>query len=159
MKYVLTALLGFLLINGCSDAHSIKKNDSSLVELETLITEYYSIMSSRNWTVYREFFTDKAVLTTLWQDSTDTKLRLFTNTITEFVNQTENGPDSQPIFEEKPIKIDVRIEDNLASAWVRYKAKFGTENNLIEWKGNDVISFIKYNDTWYITSITYTAID
>ena len=116
-------------------------------------------MSQRNWNAYKAFFADKATLTTIWQEPNDLKPKLLTNSITEFLAQTENGPDSQPIFEEKPIKIDIKRKKNLANAWVYYEAKFGTKDNLIEWKGYDLISLLKFDNKWYITSITYVSDD
>lgn len=103
------------------------------------------------------FFSEKATLTTIWLDTSDTNPQIFTNTISEFVAQTANGPDSQPVFEEKPLTIDVEIKNNLASVWVKYEAKFGSENEIIEWKGHDLFSLLKFNDKWYITSISYIS--
>lgn len=145
----------FLIV--CVNTHSAQENIVATKELETFITDYYSVMSNRNWDSYREFFTDKAILTTIWQDSMESPARIFTSSITEFIAQTHNGPDSQPIFEEKPIEITTEIKGSLASAWVFYKAKFGTKEELIEWQGYDLFSLIKYNDKWFITSLTYGA--
>ncbi|PQV44252.1 putative lumazine-binding protein [Jejuia pallidilutea] len=145
------------MIISCKKSNEAKQLENSNSELEAFITDYYSVMSQRNWNAYKAFFADKATLTTIWQEPNDLKPKLLTNSITEFLAQTENGPDSQPIFEEKPIKIDIKRKKNLANAWVYYEAKFGTEDNLIKWKGYDLISLLKFDNKWYITSITYVS--
>jgi hypothetical protein len=70
---------------------------------------------------------------------------------------TPEGPDSQPIFEEQPLKIEVVRSGDLASVWVHYQAKFGTKNDLMEWTGYDLFSLIRFNKKWYISSLTYYA--
>ena len=141
---------------GCGTSKT-KVADKEVAALNAFITQYYSVMSNRDWKAYKAFFTEKAILTTIWQGPNDAKPTLFFNSITEFLAQTKNGPDSQPIFEEKPLEIDIDVKHNLASVWVKYTAKFGTENNLMQWKGYDVFSLIKFNDKWYITSLTYAS--
>ena len=144
-------------IVSCKRTNESTQIDNEMSQLETFITDYYDVMSQRDWNAYKDFFADKAILTTVWQESSDLEPKLFTNSITEFIAQTKNGPDSQPIFEERPIRIDISRENNLANAWVYYEAKFGTEENLMEWKGYDLFSLLKFNDKWHITSITYMS--
>ena len=151
---VFGSLLFFL---SCDNNYSVNTGDSETKEVENFIVRYYEVMSSRNWSAYQEFFSEQAVLTTIWQDSTNTGLQIFTSSISDFITQTDYGPDSQPIFEENPINIDVEIKNGLASVWVKYEAKFGSENELIEWKGYDLFSLLKFNSKWHITSITYLS--
>ena len=159
MKNCLLVIFGLLLLfSSCDHKKSINTNNSELREVESFIVEYYAVMSARNWSAYREFFSEKAILTTVWQDSTETTPQIFSNTISEFIAQTASGPDSQPIFEEKPIHIEIEIKADLAAVWVNYEAKFGSENNLIEWKGYDLFSLIKFEGKWKIASLTYVAI-
>ena len=158
MKSYLFVIFGSLpFLSSCDSNNSIQNGKSEIQEVENFIIEYYEVMSSRNWRAYQEFFSEKATLTTIWQDSTEIRQQIFSNTISEFVAQTANGPDSRPIFEEKPRTIDVEIKNNLASVWVKYEAKFGGKKDLIEWEGYDLFSLLKFNDKWYITSITYIS--
>lgn len=156
-NYVLVIFGLLLLLSGCGEKKFINNINPEIEEVENFIVEYYKVMSSRNWLEYQEFFSDKAILTTIWQDSAGAKKQIYTNSISDFVAQTADGPDSQPIFEENPIDMDVKIKNNLASVWVKYEAKFGSEHNLIEWTGYDLISLLKFNNKWYITSITYVS--
>jgi len=157
MTKLIYPILFCLLIVSCKNSNETTKVENKNYEIETFITNYYSEMSQRDWDTYKTFFADKAILTTIWQEPNDLEPKLLTNSITEFLAQTANGPDSQPIFEERPISIDITRKRNLANAWVYYEAKFGTENNLIEWKGYDLFSLLKFKDKWYITSITYVS--
>lgn len=146
-----------ILFSGCQQAPEALKNEKADSELKAFITDYYTVMSERDWEAYKGFFMEKARLTTIWQEPGDSQPKLFSNSISEFLEQTANGPDSQPIFEEKPIKIETKIKDNLANVWVNYEAKFGTEDELVEWKGHDLFSLLKYNGRWYIVSLTYIS--
>ena len=158
-KYIYYIILCLLLSISCKDSNETETtlSESGNSELDFFITDYYSVMSNRDWNAYKAFFADKAVLTTIWQQQDDLEPKLLTNSITEFLAQTKDGPDSQPIFEEKPIKIDITRKNNLANAWVYYEAKFGTKDQLIEWKGYDLFSLLRYKDKWKIVSITYLS--
>lgn len=158
MKKYLFAIIVFIFLISCENHNTNHESDVKTKEIETFIIDYYSVMTSRNWTAYRDFFSDKATLTTIWQESTETNAQIFSNTISDFISQTANGPDSQPIFEEKPINIEIEIKDNLAAVWIKYEAKFGNDKELKEWKGYDLISLIKFENQWKITSLTYTEI-
>lgn len=132
--------------------------DPITTELEQLIREYYQVMSDRDWSAYAGYFTDRAVLTTVWQVHPDSLATINVNTISEFVAKTKDGPDSQPIFEEIPNTIEVsRRGAGLASAWAHYDAKFGTEEELMTWSGYDLFSFIQYNGKWKIASLTFAS--
>ena len=156
-KYTYYIILCLLLTVTCKDSNETISVESSNSELEIFITDYYSIMSKRDWNAYKAFFSDKAILTTIWQEPNDLEPKLLTNSISEFLAQTKDGPDSQPIFEESPIKIEITRKNNLANVWVYYEAKFGTEDNLIEWKGYDLFSLLRFKDNWKIISITYLS--
>jgi hypothetical protein len=154
----ITYLLIFCqLVVSCKKSNERLQIENGNSELERFITEYYSVMSQREWDTYKTFFADKAILTTIWQEPNDLEPKLLINSITEFLAQTGIGPDSQPIFEERPLKIDIKRKNNLANAWVYYEARFGTEDNLIEWRGYDLFSLLKFNEKWYIASITYVS--
>lgn len=159
MKKITNYIIFCLLIVSCKEPNEPNQVQIDNSELEAFITNYYSVMSQRDWSNYKTFFADKAILTTIWQGPNDLEPKLLTNTITEFLAQTESGPDSQPVFEEKPIKIEIKRKNNLASAWVYYEAKFGMENNLMEWKGYDLFSLLEFDNKWNITSITYISSD
>jgi hypothetical protein len=126
-------------------------------EIQAFLENYYQTFSDRDWERFELLFTDQAVLTTTWESESDSVPVLFTNTITQFLEQTGSGPDSQPIFEERMISSEVSVRNGLASAWVEYEARFGTEDNLMEWKGYDLFSLIQHEDRWYITSLSYIA--
>lgn len=159
MKKLTYYIIICLLIVSCKKSNEPTQIENNNSELELFITDYYSVMSQRNWNTYKTFFADKAILTTIWQEPNDLEPKVLTNSITEFLAQTENGPDSQPIFGERPIKINITRENNLANAWVYYEAEFGTEDNLIQWKGYDLFSLLKFKGKWHIISITYISDD
>lgn len=126
-------------------------------ELYLILEEYYETMSDRDWIAYRDFFVAGGTLTTVWKAESEAKPAIHTYSIDQFLAQTKDGPDSQPIFEEKMTSADMKIQGNLASVFVRYKAKFGTSENLMEWEGFDHFSMIRFEGKWKIVSITYES--
>ena len=133
-------------------------NSESINEVKDLLENYYSIMSDKDWIKYQTFFIDDATLTTVWQAEGETTASIHANSISDFIAQTKDGPDSQRIFEENMISSDITLKQNIASAWVTYEAKFGTEEKIMEWKGNDLFSFIGHNGDWKITSLVFESI-
>lgn len=125
--------------------------------IEETLLSYYQIMSERDWPSYKRFFSEEATLTTIWPTEDSNTPQIHTNTITEFLAQTGEGPDSQPIFEEKMTKAEINIRGNLAQAWVNYEAKFGSKDSLLEWTGIDLFSFIKHNEEWKIVSLVFES--
>ncbi|MEJ2004119.1 MAG: nuclear transport factor 2 family protein [Cyclobacteriaceae bacterium] len=131
--------------------------DSVRDHLERVLRNYYQTMSDRNWEAYREFFWPDATLTTAWQARGDVKPRVHVTTIDDFIAGTAEGPDSQPIFEEKPISIEIDVRGSLAVAWVSYEARFGSEEHLMEWNGIDVFTLMQHEDEWRIVSLAYSS--
>jgi len=148
-----------MLAGACNSR--MPKDDKTSEEnraVKRLLEEYYLTMSDRDWSKYEKFFSDDAILTTIWQIDSTGQPVIFTNTITDFLAQTEEGPDSQPIFEERLVESTVEVRGNLAVSWVRYEAKFGTEEDLMHWEGVDLISLIKHSGEWKIVSIVFESV-
>ncbi|MCB0665193.1 MAG: nuclear transport factor 2 family protein [Saprospiraceae bacterium] len=136
------------------EPHTLSSSEQTVY---LFLQDYYGTMSDRNWNLYRDFFVEKGTLTTVWKSGSDQKPEIHGYTIDEFLAQTKDGPDSQPIFEERMIDADISIQGNLASVYTKYKAKFGTSDKLIEWEGFDLFSLIRYAGEWKIVSITYES--
>ena len=70
---------------------------------------------------------------------------MMVTTVPHFIEQAAEGPGSQPIFEERMTERgDQASSTTSPSAWVSYAAKFGTEDNLMEWTGVDAITLLKH---------------
>lgn len=128
-------------------------------EVHDRIQQYYTDFSNRDWEAFENYFYPSATLTTIWQKPGDDTSRVHITPLNEFLANTDQGPDSQPIFQEWMKDFEVRIEGDLAQAWVHYGAKFGTEEELMEWEGIDAFTLLKYNGEWKIVSIAYTDIN
>ena len=158
MKYsILLSFFSILYFSCCSSENNTETIATEEKELYNILTDYYQTMSNRDWNRYKTFFIDKAILTTIWQENQDSIPKIFTSSITEFIAKTGEGPDSQPIFEEKMIDAKISVKGGLAQAWVKYEAKFGTAEALMEWKGYDLFSFMRFEKEWKIISIAYEA--
>lgn len=126
-------------------------------QIKTFIESYYNTMSARDWSKYEEFFSDDATLTTIWAVDSASAASISSFTISDFLAQTQEGPDSQPIFEEKPLSITVEQNENMASVWVKYKARFGSKDHLMEWQGYDLFTLLYHQEQWYIVSLAYVS--
>jgi hypothetical protein len=159
MRFFLSIFVSLLVVvSACGKKESKGVNStSSEQEIYSILENYYETMSDRNWKLYADFFSNKATLTTLWEAPADSFPKVTTYTIDDFLSQTKDGPDSQPIFEERMLHAEISARQNLASAWVEYEAKFGSEDSLIEWKGYDLFSMIKFENKWKIVSIVYES--
>lgn len=148
--------LAFLFLQ-CNDYQEDGALSQEEKEVNDLLQSYYQVMSDRDWPKYKRFFAEKATLTTIWQPEEASSPEIHTNTISEFLAQTGEGPDSQPIFEEKMTGAEIEVRGNLAYAWVKYEAKFGTAEQLMEWKGLDLFSFIRFKKEWKIASLVFES--
>ena len=125
--------------------------------LQQLLEDYYTTMSARNWNAYRSFFWNKATLTTTWAGTEIPDPEVHVSTIDEFIAQTPEGPDSEPIFEEKMLGAEVEVRGSLALAWVSYEAKFGSKEKLTEWTGTDLFTFMHFRGEWKIVALAFES--
>ena len=137
-------------VDGSASADSLRQ------VLLSEVNRYYSDMSARNWEAYADHFWPGAHLMTVWQPPGADSLQVVMTTIEEFVQQADQGPGSQPIFEEKLLDAEINVYNNLAAVWASYAAKFGTKDSLMEWKGVDAFTYLKHDGEWRISSISYT---
>lgn len=157
IKSILLIPLAFITIQCHNVASKGDHGKQEQQNIEAILQSYYQNMSDRDWTSYQRFFSPDATLTTIWPAEGTNTPQIHTNTISEFLAQTSEGPDSQPIFEEKMIKSEITCKGNLAQAWVNYEAKFGSKDSLLEWKGLDLFSFIRHNGEWKIVSLVFES--
>jgi hypothetical protein len=103
MRSFLSIFVSLLVVvSACGKKESKGVNStSSEQEIYSILENYYETMSDRDWKLYADFFSTKATLTTLWEAPADSFPKVTTYTIDDFLSQTKDGPDSQPIFEER----------------------------------------------------------
>ena len=124
-------------------------------ELLTEIDAYYSDLSDCDWDAFRDHFWPGATITTTWSEDPNDPPSVQTVTVDEFIEHANEGPGSQPIFEEHRTGSFIILEKDLAQVWATYDAKFGTEDNLNEWSGIDAFTLLRHNDRWRITGIAF----
>ena len=151
LRFVVTLVLLFCL------TPAVSAQDQEGKVIQALLHEYYTVMSDRDWQSYRSFFIDSAILVTIWTSPGSGEAGIYRATIEEFIKKTPEGPDSQPVFEERMTQSQIEVKGGMAVAWVDYEAKFGTPQNLMEWTGKDLFTLIKWKDTWKIVSLTYLS--
>lgn len=138
---------------------SLPLSDSLETVLLERVKSYYADFSSRDWNRYADHFWPGAHLTTVWQPPGADSLEVTMTTIEEFIAQADQGPGSQPVFEEKMIDAKVQAYNNLATVWATYAATFGSKDSLMEWQGIDAFTYMKHEGQWRIIALGYTQMD
>ena len=121
------------------------------------LTQYYDHMSARDWPAYASHFWPGATITTVWQAAGEPAPKVLITPIQDFIAQTPLGPNSQPVFEERMVDADVRVNGNLSQVWANYKARFGGLGKIDEWTGIDAFTLMKQEGHWKISGLTFAA--
>jgi hypothetical protein len=156
-------LLVIMLVFSCTEKPEDGTSTTSLLNtpegaaVEKRLKQYYIDMSARDWKKYRAHFWDNGTITTLWKHPDDSVAKVDVTMIDDFVKETPNGPDSQPVFEEKMKNSKISVQGNIAEAWVEYDAKFGTNEKLTEWSGTDVFTLMRHEGEWKIVSLVFES--
>jgi hypothetical protein len=159
----LFASLAIALVISCTEKSDNTSSTLSFSDtpegaaVEARLKEYYKDMSARNWKKYRTHFWDNGTITTAWKQPNDSLAKVDVTSIDDFIKETPNGPDSQPIFEETMRSSKISVQGNIAEAWVEYDAKFGTKENLSKWRGTDVFTLLRHDGQWKIVSLVFEA--
>jgi len=124
-------------------------------EVLAAVQQYYEDFSARDWEAFASRFHDGAIIATRWIPPGGETHEMMVTTVPHFVEQAAQGPGSQPIFEERMTDAEIKVQHDLAHAWVRYDAKFGTEDNLMEWTGVDAITLLRHEGAWKIVSLAF----
>lgn len=124
-------------------------------EVRTALEAYYDALSDRDWPQFTKSFWSGATLTTVWQEPGTAGPAVSTSTVPEFVARAPEGPDSREIFDEHMLEADLRVEGSLATAWVRYRVRFGDPGDIAEWEGTDVVTLLQHDGVWRIVSLAF----
>lgn len=152
--------LGCLGVLGCGPGgpapwESARVQAQPEQEVRERLETYYQDFSARDWERFADHFWPGATLTTVWQPPDAAAPVVHVVTVAEFVAQAPAGPGSQPIFEERMVEADIRVMGQLATAWVRFEARFGRPGEVAEWTGVDVFTLIRHEGVWRFTSLAY----
>jgi hypothetical protein len=93
----------------------------------------------------------------VWQPPGEAAPRVVATTVPEFVAQAPQGPGSQPIFEERMGRADVRAHRSLAQAWAEYHARFGRPDSVATWSGIDAFTLMRHEGRWKIVSLAFAS--
>ena len=124
--------------------------------VRTVVERYYERLSARDWAALPASFWPEATLSTVWQPPGESGPRVVVTAIESFTAMAPEGPGSRSIFEERPLEVRLRVGDGIATAWVRYAARFGDPGNVTCWTGIDAITLLRHDGEWRIASIGYS---
>jgi hypothetical protein len=130
-------------------------NEQSKAEVRVELETYYRDLSARRWNAFASHFWPGATITTIWQPRGEPRERVYVQSVEEFIAQTPEGPDSKPIFSEKMLSAEIRVEAGLAHAWARYEAEFGQPGDIAKWTGTDAFTLMKFNGQWRIIALAF----
>jgi hypothetical protein len=148
-------VLGPLLLSALASCVAPRSGD--VVAVRDEVQRYYEVLSARDWPAYRDLFWPQATLTTVWQPPEATEPGVVVKTIEDFIAHTAEGPDSQPIFEERLLGAEVSVVGDLAVVWTRYEAIFGVPGTLVHWEGVDAFTWMRHGGRWRIVALAYQS--
>jgi hypothetical protein len=131
--------------------------DSNLATVLEEVEAYYADFSTRDWEAFADHFWEGATLSTIWPAPGEDTLSVWTFTVPEFVASAPEGPGSKPIFEERMTEAEVQESGDLAQVWAHYEARFGDEQEVMEWAGIDAFTLMRFDGRWRITSLAYAT--
>lgn len=152
------ACIPILLVSlvACGPA-AIEAPSAAELEVEQFLESYYAAFSARDWSEFEDHFWPGAMMTTVWMPAGETAERVVSTSIPDFVLQAPMGPDSREIFEERMTSSQIVADGDLAQAWARYEARFGDPGDVMEWRGADVFTLLRFKDEWKISSVAYLS--
>lgn len=146
--------LGLALLAACSSPPRAVV-PAREAELREQLSCYYRDFSARDWEAYRKHFWPSATLTTVWQPRGEPAPRVVLTPIEDFLAHTAEGPDSQPIFEERMLTAEMELTGNVAQVWAHYEARFGSADAVQTWRGIDAFTWMQHEGEWRIVSLAY----
>lgn len=147
--------LGSTLVLTLASCFAPRSGDTVVVR--DAVQHYYEVFSARDWPAYGDQFWPQATLTTVWQPPEASAPDVVVTTIEDFLAHTGEGPDAQPIFEERLLAAEITVVGDLAMVWARYEAVFGAPDALVQWQGVDAFTWLRHGGRWRIVSIAYQS--
>jgi hypothetical protein len=128
--------------------------ESAVLEV---VEAWYRALSAVDQVAMAEHFWPGATITTTWQPEGEGAPRVVIDTAEAFVAKAPEGPGSQPIFDEWLTGSKVQVFGNLAQVWADYDARFGSEEQVMEWSGVDGFTLMEHDGRWKIVALAFAA--
>ena len=154
------AALAIVFLGACSiQEHQPPENQTTAApDTAAVLAElagYYRDFSARDWSAFSSHFWPGADIATAWQPPGDSAVRVVITPVPEFVAGAPEGPGSRTIFEESMLGAEIRVNGDLAQAWVRYRARFGDPGDVMEWEGTDAFLLMRLDGVWKIVELAF----
>ena len=158
---ILAAACWLATVGGCRIEERIPESARTTAPPDTtavlaVLRSYYRDFSARDWNAFQSHFWTGADITTVWQPPGDSARRVDVMPVPEFVRRAPEGPGSRAIFEEQMQSARIVVRHDLASAWVRYRARFGDPGDVQEWEGHDLFTLMRLEGEWRIVELAFT---
>jgi hypothetical protein len=159
------ACLLFVLLGACSTPtldrpghpDGVPLADPAQAAVLEVVEAWYRDLSAVDQAAMAGHFWPDATITTTWQPEGEDAPRVVIDTAEAFVAKAPEGPGSQPIFEEWLTGSEVRVFGNLAQVWADYDARFGSEQQIMEWSGVDGFTLMEHDGRWKIVALAFAA--
>lgn len=138
----------------------VERDSTTREEVRQALRNYYNRFSRRDWAAFAAMFWDRATITTRWTPPGAREERVTVQTIDEFVRAAPagGGPGRLAVFSEQPVGMDIHSYEDLAQAWVVYRARFGTtRDSVVVHHGVDAFHLMRHDGAWRITGLTFTT--
>jgi hypothetical protein len=150
MKQFYIIVLSFIPLFSLAQPEQKPELSQDQKEVVQLIQLMFNSMRSGDSTLFKSVFHDQAQLHTTFTNEKEIAV-LREESIQRFI--TAVGTPHEPIWDERIVSIEVKVDDHLATAWVPYVFYHG-ETPLHE--GVNAFQLIKLEEGWKILQLTDT---
>jgi len=141
-------ILGTLLISMCATSVSLAQTDDKIA-VERVIIQLFDGMRAADTTMMAQVFTPNALLASIGR-SNDPNVIVHTPA-TSFVQSI--GRPRNDVYDERTAEMDIKVDGNMASAWVPYSFYIG---DTFSHCGVNSIQLAKFEGSWKITYVIDT---
>jgi hypothetical protein len=136
----------------------VEEDSADVAAVTTVLREYYSRLSARDWRALRRSFWPGGTITTIWTPPGERAERVFVQTIDQFIRAAPSGPGRLAVFSEEMVRPRISLYGPLAEAWVVYRARFGaTPDSVRIHHGVDAFHLMRHDGEWRIVTLTFTG--
>ena len=144
IQLVLAVSISHFAFNQDSNTHTKDKS-----EVEQVIVSLFQGMQESDSTKVHACFFESSSMKTTFNNSKTNSPGIHTGNLNEFLVAV--GTPKEQLWDERISELEIRIDDNLATAWMNYSFYI---DDTFSHCGVNAIQFFKSSDGWKITDIT-----
>lgn len=134
-------------------------SEEARIQVGELLDGFYAAYNAREWKRARALFWDGATITDVRVLSDRPTPAVRVASVAEFFEELARTPESGPHGFEGRLEgpPQVRAASNVAQAWCRYQARFGSPQESMSWRRVDAFTFVLHEGAWKIAALAQSS--